>query len=239
VRWLNSNWVLVAAYLLAALTCLVIALRDRTMARHRTAKWPAFWFAVSGLFVVLAIVRGDGVASTLSNAARAHAQAEGWYPRRHRVQALALQGLAAGWALAVVGALWRIPRRRRRYLPVAVAVLSLLSFLAVRAVSLHRVDALLRRTVHGVGLSSLTELGCVALVTVLAPATAAWPGRGTSALRRVRSHTRQCRMSRPVGGDRRGDDGGSGIGVPAGASPTVDCFGSPRALGRREWLNRP
>jgi len=32
VRWLNSNWVLVAAYLLAALTCLVIALRDRTMA---------------------------------------------------------------------------------------------------------------------------------------------------------------------------------------------------------------
>jgi len=173
-RYLNSNWLLVAFYLVAALTCLLVAMRERAMARHHGAGWPAFWFVVAALLAALAIVRGDGLASTLSSTARAHAKAEGWYPRRHRVQVAALQGLAAGWALAVVVALWRIPRRRRRYLPVAVAVLSLLSFLAIRAVSLHRVDALLRRTVHGVRLSSMAELGSVALVTVLALATAAW-----------------------------------------------------------------
>ena len=196
-RWLNSNSVLVASYLVAALVCLVVAVRERRVGRESGAEWPAFWFAIAALLVVLAIVRGDGLDSTLSSAARARVKAEGWYPRRHGVQVMAIEGLAAAWGLALVVALWRMPRPRRRYLPLAIAVLSLLSFLAVRGVSLHRVDALLRRTVRGVRLSSLLELGGVALVVVLAVVTEGWSSRVQARNREERARASAARSTVP------------------------------------------
>jgi hypothetical protein len=46
---------------------------------------------------------------------------------------------------SVLTAIWRVPERRRRYLPMIVVVLTIGFYAAIRIVSLHQIDAVLHR----------------------------------------------------------------------------------------------
>ena len=72
---------------------------------------------------------------------------------------------AAFWLIADLIAVWHVPERRRRYLPPALVVFTLLCFAGVRVVSLHHVDSLLyNHPIHGVRIVAITELAGIALV---------------------------------------------------------------------------
>jgi hypothetical protein len=59
----------------------------------------------------------------------------------------------------VVVALWRAPERRRRYLPVALVVFTLMCYAGMRLVSLHQIDALLyHRELAGLKIDTVLEL---------------------------------------------------------------------------------
>jgi hypothetical protein len=112
----------------------------------------------------------------ISKAGKARARAEGWYAGRHHVQVLALAALALVWLLMVALALWRTRPSHRHCLPAAVVVVSLLSFLVVRLVSLHQVDRVLDHKVHGAEPGSLIELAGCLLVVLVAVVTSVRPG---------------------------------------------------------------
>lgn len=84
---------------------------------------------------------------------------------------LDIGGVAAVWVVTVAVAVWRVPERRRRYLPTAVVVFTLVCFIGVRLISLHQVDALLHNSdIRGVTIGAAVEVGLLLLVV----AVSAW-----------------------------------------------------------------
>jgi hypothetical protein len=94
------------------------------------------------------------------------------------------------WFVTVVIALWRVPARRRRYLPAALSVFTLMCFIGVRLISLHGIDALLyRRDLGGARFGAVVELallGVAVLLTAFPPPMGSVGGRtGAADLSRV------------------------------------------------------
>jgi hypothetical protein len=68
----------------------------------------------------------------------------------------------------VVVALWRVPERRRRYLPMAIVSFSLMCYAGIRVVSLHQVDTVLyRRHIAGAKVGSVVEILGIATAIVV------------------------------------------------------------------------
>ncbi len=164
---LDSNAVRVLAYLVAGIVCLPVWWRERVQRREeRRDLWPLFWLLSAALLLVLAVGR-IGLGDLLSDLGRRTAREEGWYQTRRGLQAAVVGSVAAIWGIAVIVAIWRVPERRRRYLPAAVVLSGLVCFAAIRLVSLHHIDTLLyRRDIGGVRIVAVVEIIGVALFLV-------------------------------------------------------------------------
>jgi hypothetical protein len=171
-RWLDSDAFLVGMYFVAALACLLVGCYER-FARREGPSWPTFWFVSAAVVGAVGFARAEKLGAVISRAGTARARAEGWYAGRHHLQVDVLALLSLTWGLVVAVAMWRTRPSHRHCLPVAIAVLSLLSFLALRLVSLHEVDRVLDHRIHQVRAGSLVEAAGTALVIVLAVGTAA------------------------------------------------------------------
>ena len=136
--------------------------------------WPAFWLVTAAVLTAMAIGRLLNLDDLATEIGRGQATARGWYENRRRGQAVVVGAIGLFWLCAVTVALARVPERRRRYLPVAIMVLSLLCFAAVRLVSLHQVDAALyRRHIQDVRVGTAIELVGLAILIVLIGVTMA------------------------------------------------------------------
>ena len=157
---LNSNGVRVFAYALVAAVCLLAYVRERQMRRRAPSHlWPVFWLLTAALLLAMGIARLTELSSLVAEAGRSEARETGWYEARRPVQATAVGALATAWLVMVFLVIWRVPQRRRRYVPTALAVLTLVCFAGIRAISLHHVDTLLyNRPLHGVRLAGALEL---------------------------------------------------------------------------------
>lgn len=163
----DSGGLRVAAYLLAAAAAVAAGLRERRrIAATGADLWPTFWFLSAALLVSLGVARWMDLAGILTDLGRTEARAEGWYEVRRGIQAAVIVGITVVWAISVVVAVWRVPERRRRYLPAAVVAFTIVCFAMVRSISLHHVDAVLDRRVGEVRLRAWAELGLLALLTI-------------------------------------------------------------------------
>lgn len=167
--WVDSTAFLVALYAIAGAMSVVLGLAER---RRRSSDdprlWPTFWFVTGALLLVMAAGRAANVSDLLTEIGREQARSEGWYETRRSLQAWVIGGVAAGWAVTVAIAVWRVPERRRRYLPTAIAVFTLVCFVGIRLISLHQVDALLyRREVQGAIVGAVIEVGLLLVVMIL------------------------------------------------------------------------
>jgi hypothetical protein len=164
--WADSNWLRVVAYGVAAAASLhagVRELRRRPTAPSRDI-WPTFWFLTAALLAVMAVGRAADLGGLVSEIGRREARQEGWYEIRREYQAAAVATIGAIWLVAVIVAVWRVPERRRRYLPPALVVFTLICFAGIRVVSLHHVDTLLyNRPIRGVRIATITELSGIVL----------------------------------------------------------------------------
>jgi hypothetical protein len=163
---LNDKTLRVAAYWLAAALALGAALVARRGPRRAGFIVPAFWFAAALIVGVLALSRQVDLASQLAATGRQVFRTEGWYPDRRPVQeatVLAVLGIAG--LVGVAGMVLMLVRRHAQIIPGFVTLLGLGTFLAVRAISLHDIDALLyRRALGHVQINALAELGAVVAV---------------------------------------------------------------------------
>lgn len=165
--WLDSTACAVVLYTVAGSLALLLGLTERQRRRRddRPDYWPAFWFTTAGLLLVMALGRVGDVSDLLTEIGREQARSGGWYDVRRAFQAWGIGVVAAVWAVIVAIAIWRVPERRRRFLPTAVAVFTLVCYIGVRLVSLHQVDAVLHnREVEGVTIGAFIEDGLLLLV---------------------------------------------------------------------------
>jgi hypothetical protein len=164
--WLGSNWLRVAAYFAAAGAALAAGLRERS--RVEVGVWPTFWFITAGLFVIIAVGRAIDLGQWITQLGRGEAVSHGWYNHRRKIQVALVGAIGLTCVIAVVLAMLRLPARRRRYLPAAVVVFSLLCFQGVRLVSLHQIDALLyRRHIAGIQVGTVLELVGVSIAVAV------------------------------------------------------------------------
>jgi len=126
------------------------------------------WFAVVVIFVLLAVWRLDNGEALVQDQVRDWTRARGLYDDRHSFQVPVT--LAA--VLAITGLIWLAGRasgaaNSGKGLSVA---LIMAMFTAVRATSLHAVDALLYQSVGPIHVNYLIDLGLTAVVAALAVA---------------------------------------------------------------------
>jgi len=162
--WLDSNSVRVACYLAVAAASFVAGLREHRRARTNSNLWPTLWFLTAVLFLFMALGRAGNVAELAADIGRREAQHAGWYDNRRKYQAMVVSAVAGTWFVAVVVALWRVPERRRRYLPMALLSFTIGCFAGIRTISLHQVDGLLyRRFIAGAKVGSVIEVALLAV----------------------------------------------------------------------------
>lgn len=81
---------------------------------------------------------------------------------------MAVSAVGVFWLVTCGLAVWKVPERRRRYLPAFLLTSSVVGFAAIRVVSLHQVDSVLYRTsILGVDVVVYLELGLLSLLALL------------------------------------------------------------------------
>lgn len=171
LTWLDgaSNSLAIVLYVLAATTALALGIVERHRASTSDRRlWPAFWFATSGLLFVMAAGRVSNVSALLTDIGREQARSGGWYDVRRWLQVWVIGAVAALWAATLALVVWRATEPRRRYLPTAIVVFTLVCYVGVRLISLHQVDALLHhRGVRGLTDGAVIEVGLLLAVLAL------------------------------------------------------------------------
>lgn len=171
-EWADSNGLRSFAYLVVGL--LALSAR-RCESDDEPGTWRPFWYLTGGLLIAMGLARLGDIDGLMTTLFRDRAYESGWYDARRPLQAVVVAALGTIWLVTVFGACWRIPDRRRRYLPMIVMVVTMAAFAAVRSVSLHQVDSLLYRThIMGVRVVTLTEttlLISTGLLTFWSPPT--------------------------------------------------------------------
>jgi len=160
------GWVTVGCYLGTAFLAVMVLGRGPFMRRRVRA----FWAVLAGIMLFLAVNKQLDLQSAMTAAGRCIAIAEGWYGDRRRVQVTVILGIcAAGLVLVVLG--FAALRHDLRRNAIAVAGLALVvSFVLVRAVGFHDVDALIGMSVADIRMNWLLELSGLVLISANAVA---------------------------------------------------------------------
>lgn len=171
---LDANWFRGCAFGVASVA-LIVAWRyeavqlGRVGATARCVLWPTCWLLIAGIYAAMAGALGADLAGRVGGLGREYARNEDWYDSRRPLQAAIVVIVAIVWLTIIVVGIWRVPERRRRYLPSALLCTSLICFGLIRIVSFHYVDTIVDRTsVVGVPLGTVVELVGIVVAVVLA-----------------------------------------------------------------------
>ncbi|HEX5658474.1 MAG TPA: hypothetical protein VFX59_14830 [Polyangiales bacterium] len=173
----SFGWVTVLAYFVAA------GLALRALWLHRAgaadgpsrASWPPvrdeallarFWSLVMLAMVALGINKQLDLQSWFAEMGRDLAHDQGWYHRRRVVQGLFILAVGAGGGLATAALAYSLRRVLPRVMGAVVGLGALITFVIIRATSLHHIDALLGR--GRIRLNWVLELGGIGLIALSA-----------------------------------------------------------------------
>lgn len=160
------GWATVALYFAAAmLAAVVVARSGRFPAQTRRAE-RLFWIGLCALLFALGVNKQLDLQSALTAVGRCMSQLGGWYAERRQAQALFIAallgvGLTGATILAIM-----LRNTLARQAPALAGVALLASFVMVRAVGFHHVDALLSVRVAGWRMNWVFEMGGIALVSL-------------------------------------------------------------------------
>lgn len=167
---LNGRALRVAVYLLAAVLSFAAAWQASPRSRRRDRPLLSFWLATGSILVVLALSREVDLAARIAEIGRTVFRTEGWYASRRPAQeAAVLATLAGAGSFTVGGSVALIRMQRGRIVPGFGALMALATFLVVRAISLHDIDAVLYgRAINHVYVNAVAELAATLLIAVAA-----------------------------------------------------------------------
>lgn len=155
------GWLTVVAYLAAAAIVTGVAARPDRRA-GAAERW--FWTATAAALLALAVNKQLDLQSLLTATGRCAARLQGWYGQRRAAQLVFVLALIGAAGVALAAALLLLRRALSRVWLSLVGMALLTTFVVVRAVGFHHVDALLGVTMLGVRFNWAMELGAIALV---------------------------------------------------------------------------
>lgn len=160
-----SEWVTVAAYLIAVL---LSALAARKAEQRHQARECWLWRAIAILMTILAVNEPLDFQSLITIAGRANAHANGWYAERRIVQHVFI--ILSGGSIALAGFAILFAARRThpaaRLALVGIALIGL--FVILRAASIHHFDEIFARMMTWFKWAPLDEMAGIIIVAVAA-----------------------------------------------------------------------
>lgn len=115
----------------------------------------------AALILCLGLGKQVHLGSRVTSVGRAWAAAQGWYSFRQPVQEDLITGILVSGALLLVAASWYWRHTLRHHWHLLLGVMGLLTYNAIRMVSLHDVDSLLYSRVLGVRWDWIFELSAL------------------------------------------------------------------------------
>jgi hypothetical protein len=160
------GWVTVALYLLAAWTCFLCARRSRAaVAQAPSDCWePRLWALFALVLLALGINKQLDLQTAFTEVMRGLAKEEGWYEARRHYQHAFIAALAVVAACAGVAVAFMTRWLDRTVQLGAFGIAFLLTFVTVRAMSFHHVDALLGTRVLQARLNWIFEIGGISIL---------------------------------------------------------------------------
>lgn len=150
-------------YATAALMTSFAAVQVWLYGSQRSSRW--LWTLAAAYLILLAINKQLDLQTFLTQTGRCIARAQGWYAQRRGMQQLATYAI---FAAAAVAGLTLIGTARRGN-GLMIAGLGLLTtFVALRILSAHHMDALLRTPLFGLGLARVIELSSLLVINYAA-----------------------------------------------------------------------
>jgi hypothetical protein len=193
-------WLLIAAYIVAAVSCLRAFHAGRLGARLAT-RVPAdierrragrdrdnrlrvaFWAMLGLTLVLIGIDRQLGVMTQLTELVRQSALDDGWYDRRRMLQLVLVLVAACVAGIGFTVTLARTRRRLPQHAPALIGGFAIALLLAARVVSYHHLDAVLHIDLGPFTIGVALEATAIAIVTACAWRRTRW----IAELRRVRT----------------------------------------------------
>jgi len=147
-----------------ALLCFSYVLRLHYSAPIQRRQLQAFYGGQALLLLLLGLNREWGLLNILTSYSRLTAMRAGWYNTRRLAQFDLIVGLGVAALLVLLLTAWYFrPILWRHWLPLVVAT-GLLTYVAIRTVSLHAVDAIILDRVLGVPWDWIIELSGIVLL---------------------------------------------------------------------------
>jgi hypothetical protein len=157
------GWITVVAYALAAALAGLVSMRRARDCKRLDC---SIWLVVTASMVFLGINKQLDLQVLVMEIGRSTAQAQGWYEKRRAFQrwfvlsVIAAAGGITVWFFVRFCSFWMTHRL------LVIGLISLITFIVVRAVSFHHFDVLLATTVAGIKVHRILELAGVSLVVV-------------------------------------------------------------------------
>jgi hypothetical protein len=171
-NWMG--WLTVAAYAAAAVAARSAAVRSR--ADGERWDYPV-WMVVAALMLFLCVNKQLDLQSLFTNVGRVLARRQGWYWNRHEVLGWAVYLLVSAALVVTTVLAVVLPRFWKRHALLALGLVFLCVFIAVRALSLHSFDAVINATWYGVRVNWVLELAGITAVGVAAARASRRKGR--------------------------------------------------------------
>ena len=157
------GWLTVAAYGVAAAACWRAAGRERR-AEPARAGLELLWRILAAALVLLGFNKQLDLQSAVTELGRILAHGQGWYEQRRTVQIAFIAVVCASGALGVAYLLYLARGAHGGVRWALLGTLLLVTFIAVRAASFHRVDLFLGLRHAGVTLNFALEVGGILLI---------------------------------------------------------------------------
>lgn len=159
-----TGWLTVLAYLI----CTVLSAQVWRRLKGRRGR--SFWGVMAVVMLLLAINKQLDLQSAMTATGRCLALAQGWYETRRPVQVAVIVAMLIAMPLALLIGM-RLMRGQLRSNGVALLGLAVLcSFVAIRAVGFHRMDALIGHREFGISTNFLLENAGLLLIALNAVA---------------------------------------------------------------------
>lgn len=163
----DLSWIKTATVIVAwggALLCLIYVLRLHSNTPARRRQLQAFYGGQALLLLLLGLNRKWELLNAFTSYSRLTAMREGWYNTRRLAQFDLIVSLGVAALLILLLTAWSFrPILRRHGVPLLVAI-GLLTYVGIRTVSLHAVDAIILDRVLGVPWDWLIELAGICLL---------------------------------------------------------------------------
>jgi hypothetical protein len=167
------GWAVVAVYLVGAAVSIGAGLARRRGATGGSLRLEWFWYGCAAALVALAINKQLDLHGYAESFVERQAWLDGWYYERQAVQQLFIRVVALGGAIIALLLFFYFRRGTPAHWVAIAGLIGLEAFIAIRAASLHDVDALLRRSVvTDLRLSHALEIGGALVVAGAALAAA-------------------------------------------------------------------